>query len=123
MAKVEGVESVEVSLNEGTATLKLKAGNRVNPARIRQIVLDNGFTPKGAAVRVAGRLVKQDGKPALEVNQVDQVYALEAHAEAEGRFLEMRKAAIGANVIVDGYLPDAPAPSSLQVRDFVLADR
>ena len=123
MTKVEGVESVAVSLNEGTATLKLKPGNRVDPSRIRQIVLDNGFTPKGADVRVAGRLVERDGKPALEGNEVDPVYALEAHPEAVGRFVEMKKVALGANVIVDGHLPEGPEPSSLQVRDFVLVDR
>ncbi len=123
MAKVEGVESVEVSLNEGTATLKLKPGNRVHPARIRRIVLDNGFTPKGATVRVAGRLVEQDGRRALEVDEVDQVFALEAHAGSEGRFLEMNEIAIGTRLIVDGYIPESPAASSLQVRDFTLVDR
>jgi len=123
MGKVEGVESVVVSLNEGTATLKLKPGNRVDPSRVRQIVIDNGFTPKGADVRIAGRLVEREEKPALQGNELDPVYALEAHPEAEGRFIEMKNVALGANVIVDGYLPEGPEPSSLQVRDFVLVDR
>ncbi len=123
MVKLPGVESVEVSLNQGTATLKLKPGNQVDPETIRQIVRDNGFTPKGAAVRVAGRLVEREGKLALQVNEVDQVYALEAHTESEGRFVEMKKVAIGEDVNVDGYLPDVAERFSMQVRDFVLLDR
>ncbi|MGH9389517.1 MAG: hypothetical protein ACRD1Z_07870, partial [Vicinamibacteria bacterium] len=62
-------------------------------------------------------------KPALQVNEADPVYALEAHTESEGRFVAMKEVALGANVIVDGYLPDGPESSSLQVRDFVLVDR
>ena len=37
--------------------------------------------------------------------------------------VEMKKFALDANVIVDGYLPIAPERSSLQFRDFVLLDR
>ena len=120
MGKVEGVESVEVSLNEGTATLKLKTANRVSLETVRQIVRDNGFTPKGAEVRVAGRLVEKDGKRALEVNEVDSVYALVAYPEAEARFRQLEQTAVGVTVLVEAYFPESGERPTLRVRDFVV---
>ena len=127
--KLEGVESVEVSLNEGAADVTLKAGNRVDPERIRQVARDQGFTPKGADVRVAGRLVERKGKPALAVSSVDLVYELAELPEAPGRLAELEKAAAGREVVVVGHLPETPArpdaeqPRVLQLREFVLAGR
>ncbi len=120
MGKLEGVESIEVSLNEGTATLKLKRGNRVDPETIRQIVLDNGFTPSGAAVRVVGRLFEQDGAAKLEVEEVGRAYALEAHPEAERRFRELKGMGVGAILILEAYIAEAEERSTLRVRDFAL---
>jgi len=52
--KVPGVESVEVSLNKGTATVKLKPGNTVKPSDLWETVRNNGFTPKETLVVVRG---------------------------------------------------------------------
>jgi hypothetical protein len=49
MQKVDGVESVRVSLNEGLTILDLKPGNNVTVAKLRQIIKDNGFVSKEAA--------------------------------------------------------------------------
>lgn len=123
--KLEGVESVEVSLNEGTADVILKPGNQLDPERIRQVARDNGFTPKGSDVRVAGRVVERGGRPALAVTGLHSVYLLEGVSETKGRLDELTKA-MGKEVVVSGHLPEtAPqtattAPRELQLRDFVL---
>lgn len=123
LKKVEGVASVEVSLKkEGTAQILLKPGNRVDPERFRQVARDNGFTPKGSEVRVAGRVIEHGGKPALEVTGLALVYELEDHASSRGRIANMEKV-IGKTVIVKGYLPetavrpDAGPRRTLQVRE------
>ncbi len=77
--KVNGVQDVKVSLNEGGADIKLKDGNKVDVEQIRDIIRKNGFTPKDADVKVAGKVVERNGQPALEVNGPDVVYLLEGN--------------------------------------------
>ena len=54
MLKVDGVETVRVSLNDGLTILDLKAGNRVTVEKLRQIVKNNGFVSKEASVIARG---------------------------------------------------------------------
>ncbi|HZO52963.1 MAG TPA: hypothetical protein VFB63_09610, partial [Bryobacteraceae bacterium] len=48
------MESVDVSLNRGLATVKLKPGNTVKPQDLWETVRKNGFTPKETSVVVRG---------------------------------------------------------------------
>jgi copper chaperone CopZ len=126
--KIEGVALVDVSLSGGFADVKLKPGNRVDPERIRQVARDNGFTPKGADVKAAGRIVERSGKLALEVTGLDVVYPLIEHAEAKGKLAEAGKAR-GRSVLVTGYLAETAtartpdAPGALELRDFALESK
>jgi len=54
LSKIAGVESVEVSLNKGIATVKLKPGNTVTPETLWETVRKHGFTPKETSVLVRG---------------------------------------------------------------------
>ena len=54
MQKVDGVQSVRVSLNEGLTTLDLKPGNAVTLARIRQVIKNNGFVSTEANIVARG---------------------------------------------------------------------
>jgi hypothetical protein len=55
MQKVEGVQSVRVSLNDGLTILDLKAGNAVTLVKLRQIIKNNGFVSKEATIVASGR--------------------------------------------------------------------
>ena len=55
MQKVDGVQSVRVSLNDGLTILDLKAGNAVTLAKLRQIIKNNGFVSKEATAVARGR--------------------------------------------------------------------
>lgn len=55
--KVPGVEKVEVTLNQGKATMQLKPRNAVHLDELLQKVRDNAFTPRDARVSVRGELV------------------------------------------------------------------
>jgi copper chaperone CopZ len=54
MQKVDGVQNVKVSLNEGLTILDLKAGNSVTLATLRQIIKNNGFVSKEALIVARG---------------------------------------------------------------------
>src|SRR5690348_1075068 len=76
LRKFDDVDSVEVSLNKGLATVKLKPGNKIQPQQFWQAIHDNGFTPKNTHVVVRGDIVIAGGKPQLKVSGPDQVYDL-----------------------------------------------
>jgi copper chaperone CopZ len=65
--KLDGVESVDVSLQRAVADIRLRRGNAVTLDRLRDIVKNNGFTPRDATVSAVGRLVDRGGKPAIEI--------------------------------------------------------
>lgn len=127
MKKVPGVESVNVSLNQGEALLRLKPGNSVTVEKIRQVVLDNGFTPKDADAQVIGMIVERNGRPALAVNGVNLVYSLNDHRKAAGKVDELWKNAREKDVVVTGRFPEtsikgrAVEPRVMEVRDFTLS--
>jgi hypothetical protein len=60
MQKVDGVETVRVSLNDGLTILDLKPGNAVTISRLRQIIKNNGFVSMEATVRARGEPNGQD---------------------------------------------------------------
>lgn len=70
--KIEGVESVKVSLNDGRALIVLKAGNSVRLEQIRKAVNEQGFTPKEARIQAAGSLVEADGRLLFKVSGSDE---------------------------------------------------
>ena len=98
--KVNGVQDVKVSLNEGSAVIKLKDGNKVDVEQIREIIRRNGFTPKDAEVKVAGKVVERNGEPALEVNGPDVIYLLEGNVAP-------LKEMTGKQVVLTGQMPES----------------
>lgn len=67
LKKVAGVESVEVSLNKGLATVKLKPGNTVSVPQLWELIHKNGYTSKTTAVSVRGELANVNGTLQLKV--------------------------------------------------------
>lgn len=116
LKKVEGVESVNVSLNEGLATIRLREGNKATVEQLRHVVRKNGFTPKESTVTVVGKVIERNGKPALEVNGPDVVLLL------TGDVAELSKR-MGKRVVVSGVVP-APGnnePETIEVK--TISDR
>lgn len=126
--RIQGIDSVKVSLNEGIADLRFKAGNRVDPEQIRQVVIDNGFTPKGADIELSGQIVERNGKLAVAVTGLDVVYLLVEHEGAEAKLAEARRG-VGKTALVRGHLPEAKAarnadtPRTLELREFVIESK
>ena len=79
LKKVAGVESVEVSLNKGLATVKLKPGNTVSVPQLWELIHKKGYTPKATAVSVRGELASVNGTSPIEG------FRNERHTAARGR--------------------------------------
>src|ERR1700739_2842935 len=67
LKKVAGVESVEVSLNKGLATVKLKPGNTVSVPQLWELIHKNGYTPRQTTVSVRGELANVNGSLRLKI--------------------------------------------------------
>jgi cation transport ATPase len=122
MMRIEGVESVDVSLQQGAATVKFKRGNHVTVDEIRDAIRKNGFTPKAAELTIAGKLIERNGKLALAVSGSDVVYELVESADAKGKLAELRKQ-LGKDVSVKARLAESSGktgPPPLEVRDFTV---
>ena len=88
MRKVDGVESVDVSLERASAAINLRPGNRITLAQLRQIIKNNGFSAKEATVTVAGTLTERGGKPALTVTGTDIVWLIGPRAAGDAAYAD-----------------------------------
>jgi hypothetical protein len=68
MQKIDGIDKVRVSLNEGLTILDLKADNAVTLSTVRQIIKNNGFVSKEATVVARGTIANVDGQSTFEVS-------------------------------------------------------
>ena len=113
LTKVPGVESVEVSLNKGLATVKLKPGNTIRPIQLWEAIRKNGNTPKVTRVVVRGEVTGEGSQ--LKVAGSNEVFTL----KALGGVSPQLKAAAGKTVTIEGTLtpgkdPKAAVPLEVQ---------
>jgi hypothetical protein len=81
MKKVDGVQTVRVSLNDGLTILDLNPGNVVTLAKLRQLIKNNGFVPKEAQIVARGSTSLAEGQQVFEVSGTKEqvVLATPAH--------------------------------------------
>jgi hypothetical protein len=124
VGKIEGVQSVTVSLKEGVATIQFAPANRVTLARVRGAIRSNGFTAREAEVRVAGTLVHRGDTLALVVPGTDETFVLQDAPGSSGVVAELRRRDPNQRVVITGHIPRPPArrdargPERLLVRSF-----
>jgi copper chaperone CopZ len=117
LKRVSGVESVDVSLNKGLATVKLKPGNALSVPQFWELIHKNGYTPKSTAVSVRGDLANVNGQLRLNVSGTKEVMTLAANPKNPTAYSEASKK-LGQTVIVQGVMEpgkDLKAPVPLQV--------
>ena len=123
VGKIDGVQSVKVSLKDGVATIQLAPSNRVTVASIREAIKSNGFTAREAEVRIAGSLVRRGGALALAVPGTPEFFVLDDAPGAIGAVAELRRRGTDARVVISGQIPRpgarrASGPERLLVRSF-----
>lgn len=117
LKKVAGVESVEVSLNQGLATVKLKAGNTVSVPQLWLLLHDKGYTPKTTTVSVRGDLAEVQGRIQLKVSGTKDVLTLLADPHNPAAYGAASNKP-GQTVILQGFMvpgKDLKASAPLQV--------
>ncbi len=115
MKSVAGVESVNVSLAKGLASVKMKPGNTATLKQLNDAITRNGFTMKQSEAIVAGRIFIANGKTMLRVSGSNE--ALELIAESVVG--PQASAADGKSVLAEGMIPEAgkgKVPNSIRYR-------
>ena len=120
--KIEGVETVTVSLKRAVADIRLREGNRVTIDQILQMVRNNGFTPREANVTVVGVPIERGGAPAFEVSGIEEVLIVDVKksvAAAVEQMEEARKSGAPVTSEIAGTLePKIGAPDQITVTSF-----
>jgi len=117
LKKVAGVESVEVSLNKGLATVKLKPANTVSVPQLWELIHRNGYTPKTTVVSVRGELTNVNGSIQLKISGTKDTLPLTADPKNATAYSEASKK-LGQTVVVEGMIAptkDLKAAVPLQV--------
>ena len=99
LKKVPGADSVTVSLNPGSATVKLKPGNMVRMPQLWEIVRKNGFTPKTTRIVVRGRAQGDT----FTADGTNETFMLKADPKSPAAFAELKRHD-GQTVMVNGTL-------------------
>jgi copper chaperone CopZ len=112
--KLNGVQSVNVSLNKGLVTIELAAGNYLTMGELRRVIITNGFSPKEATVVVDG-VVEDGDKPTLNSDATHERFVLTAMPNASAAFDDAKRAAHGIHVEMGGRLDVPKGPEQLAV--------
>lgn len=64
---LNGVDSVKVSLQKGTADIQLDAGNRITLAQIRRVIRTSGYPTKDALIVARGTIASIGGTRVLDL--------------------------------------------------------
>ena len=67
MKRIDGVESIEVSIEKASADIRLRPDNRVTLEQIRRAIRSNGYPTKVAEITARGTFAEQDGKPVFDL--------------------------------------------------------
>lgn len=118
LSKLPGAAKVDVSLNDGKATVEFSPGSAVSFTQVHEVIVNGGFTPREATVTVAGHVV-QEGSQLLLVANAGDKYRLVLPAGMDAAALKP-----GAAVTVQGQIPVesvAEAVPSLTLQRLLLA--
>lgn len=100
--KIEGVEDVTVSLNEGVAIVRFARANRVSATQVRQTIREKGFTPRDAHVRALGTIELRGDTLVLVIPGAGPAFTLRASAAMQAQLHE----AIGRVIQLEGRIPE-----------------
>jgi copper chaperone CopZ len=67
LKKVNGVETVEMSLEEASAVITLKEGNAVSLPELRRVIRNSGYPTKDAQITARAKIVDRGGSPVVDL--------------------------------------------------------
>jgi copper chaperone CopZ len=114
LKSVSGVDSVDVSLAKGLATVKMRPGNTATLKQLQSAITKNGFTMKDSTATILGTVVVSSGKIQLQVSGSNELLSLVPESQASGD-----ATSLSATVSVEGTIPEAlkgKVPDSIRYR-------
>jgi len=102
LLSVSGVATVDVSLEKGLATVKLKLGNSVTFKQLQAAITKNGFTMKESRIVAAGKLVSAEGNTKLQISGSNEVVSLMPESSAA----TTPALSTADSVVVEGKVPE-----------------
>jgi len=117
LKKTPGVETVDVSLNKGLATVKLKPGNTASVPQFWQLLHEKGYTPKTTTVSARGELAGGPGRLQLKVSGTKDILDLTPDPKNTGSYKAAAEKA-GQTIVIQGAMTpgkDLKALTPLQV--------
>jgi copper chaperone CopZ len=115
LMSVNGVATVDVSLDQGLATVKLKPGNSVTFKQLQDAITKNGFTMKQSRVTAAGAVIQAGGAARFQISGSNEVLSL----VPESAGVPAPSTNPGAAVIVEGTIPEiakSKSPEAIRYR-------
>ena len=103
LKKVPGVDTVDVSLNKGLATVKLKPGNTVSIPQFWELLHQKGYTPKMTTVSMRGELAGGPGRLQLKVSGTRDVLNLAPDPKNAAAYSDAVKR-VGQSVAIEGVM-------------------
>ena len=107
---VAGVESVDVSLAKGLASVKMKPGNTVTLKQLQSAITKNGFTMKDSKVTLEGTVVVEAGRVQLKVSGSNEMLDLVPQGQ-----VALAAALNGKSVTVTGVVPETAKGKSFSI--------
>jgi hypothetical protein len=87
--KLDGVESVDVSLEKASADIRLKSDNKITLPQIRQTIKNSGYPTRDARIEARGRIVERGGKAWLDLLNGSSIELAARPAAAAGTALDV----------------------------------
>ena len=118
LKSVAGVDTVNVGLEKGLASVTLKPGNAATLKQLGEAIAKNGFTMKQSEATIDGQVVQEAGKLKLQItgsNEKLELVPESGTAPAVGSL-------VGKTVEVTGTIPEAPkgkTPDAIRYRNIV----
>lgn len=100
---------VDVSLEKGLASVKMKPGNTATFKKLQEAITKNGFTMKPSYVTVAGTIVLVNGQPQLLVSGSNDSVSLIPNTSNPADYATLAS----KKVIVEGMLDEAAKGKSI----------
>ena len=100
---VSGVDTVEVNLEKGRASVKMKPSNTASLKELDDAIAKNGFTMKQSTATIAGTVVIGNGHLQLHVSGSNEMLELIPDSSA----MPVPASIEGKSVLVEGSIPEA----------------
>jgi len=120
LKKLPGTEHVQVSLNDGKASITFRPNSEVTLQDIRNRIVDGGFTPRSAKIRAVGTVVVRGGEIRLS-SGARAVFILRPNASTSSTLRDVQS---GLTVEITGAVAEKPGdPPAVTVDSLKLVER